>query len=385
MTRLLLWAGAALLIGCAGGRPQVAQELALAGDALFVGDVLATGLVTGRDTPDGPELLWLADDHGVQTLTKDGTTEGVWKPPRFSRLLRIEAADLDADGVDEWVVLLDHGHMRSLIVDVDESGARVQDGKPFSGYLRPLVDATGAVGLVGQRAGADAPFRGQVTHVERTPDGKWKAGESLGFPPDVTVYDFFVLPGGEAGGRLFGADDGGRLIERDPRTPRSVTWRSDDRVAGRPLEIERSYQNLLGESEEASMGLLPPVTLVEGGALIVGGVHNPVAVLRNLRVWPGGDVRLYAPAARGLEEVRRTPVLGRAVVAATSWNVTPTDTVWAAAVWTRPAGGMTRPESRVFLFNPATGDLLGGGGLPEPVPPADDAGGKGANVERTGG
>ena len=121
------------------------------------------------------------------------------------------------------------------------------------------------------------------------------------------------------------------------------------------------------------------MTVLDGGALIVGGVHNPVAVLQNLRVWQGGDVRLYEATSRGLQEVRRTPLLGRAVVAATPWNVTPTDTVWAAAVWTKPAGGMTKPESRVFLFDPATGDLLGGGGLPLRVPETTDSG-KGANV-----
>jgi len=383
--RAALSAVALLLVGCAGGQTQVAQDLALTGEAIFVGPVLATGLATGRDAAEGPDLLWLADDHLVRTLSKDGAEEEAWKPPLFSRLIRFEAADLDGDGIHEWVVLLDQGHMRSLIIGVDEDGARAQVGKPYSGYLRPLVDASGAVVLVGQRAGADAPFRGQVQRVERDEAGKWIQGESLGLPADVAIYDFFVLPTGDEHGRLFGADDLGKLTERDPRTPRSVTWRSDDRVAGRPLEIERNYQNLLGESQEETLALLPPVTLLGDNdgdglseVLLVGGVHNPVAVLRNLRVWQGGDVRLYRPSTRGLEEVRRTPLVGRAVVAATTWQIGPNDTVWAAAVWTRPAGGMARPESRVFLFDPATGDLLGSG--PRiPTPPATPVGGKGAN------
>jgi hypothetical protein len=364
----------------------VAQDRALAGDAIFVGPVLVTGLTTGRDAADGPEQLWLADEKRVVRLRLGEEPVELWKAPVFSRLLRLEAADLDGDGVDEWVVLLDQGRMRSLVVRLDEDGVRVQDGRPFSGYLRPLLRASGDVILVGQRAGAEVPFRGQIHRVERTDHGGWRSGESLPLPADVSIYEFFVVPTGEEGGRLFGAEEGGKLIERDPRNPRAVIWRSDERVAGRPLEVDRTYQNLLGETQEEVLRLLPPVSVLDAGGdgdlLLVGGVHNPVAVLQNLRIWQGGDVRLYKLSSRGLEEVRRTPLVGRAVVAATRWQIGPHHAVWAAAVWTRPAGGMTRPESRVFLFDPATGDLLAGA-LPEPArPPA--AVGKGSNVDGGG-
>ncbi len=361
------WSGAALVAaavaatwslgGCAGSRTQVAQEAALAGDAVFAGDVLATGLASGRDAADGPERLWLADERRVWELSKDAVAPVErWRAPRFSRIVRFEAADLDGDGADEWVVLLDQGRMRSAVVEVAEDGVRSMDGRPFGGYLRPIVGADGALTLVAQHAGADAPFRGQVRRIARTDDGKWKPGESLGLPADVAIFDFFWLDG-----RLFGAEASGKLQERDPRSLKAVLWRSDVRVAGRPLEIERSYQNMLGEEQEAGLRLLPPWVRVGDGELILaGGVHNPVAMLRDLRVWQGGDVRLMRLADRGLEEVRRTPLLGRAVVAVADWEIAEGEHVWAAAVWTRAAGGFVKPESRVFLFDPETGNLLGG-------------------------
>ena len=48
------------------------------------------------------------------------------------------------------------------------------------------------------------------------------------------------------------------------------------------------------------------------------------------------------------------------MVAATSWTLPDGRAVWAAVVWTRPGGGLARPESRVFLFAPETGDILDG-------------------------
>ena len=136
---------------------------------------------------------------------------------------------------------------------------------------------------------------------------------------------------------------------------------------GRPIEVERTYRDLLGDESEATLRLAPPVRRAEldetgaVGALMVGGTHTPVVVFQNLRVFQGGDLRLMKPTSRGLEEVRRSPLLGRAMVAAAQWRISEDHTVWAAVVWTKNGGGFTKPESRVFLLDPATGDLLTAG------------------------
>ena len=88
---------------------------------------------------------------------------------------------------------------------------------------------------------------------------------------------------------------------------------------------------------------------------------GPIGRWLALRLYQGGHARLLKLDARGLQEERRSPTLGRAMVAVTPWQVTAEERVWAAAVWTRMGSGFTRAESRVFLLDPTTGDLLDGG------------------------
>ncbi len=52
-------------------------------------------------------------------------------------------------------------------------------------------------------------------------------------------------------------------------------------------------------------------------------------------------------------------VLGSAMVAGTSWEPVPGRTVLAGVAWTRDPAGFAPMESRIFLFEPEKGDLLG--------------------------
>ena len=361
---LVLACSGLALAGCAHGLGAAARDLALTGQALWTGEVGVVGLDAGRDAADGEELLWAAEPRGVHLLASDGTSTVAWTPPRFARIIRFEVADVDADGVDEWVVVMDHGRIRSVLVGL-EDGVRQPRGKPWNGFLRPVIGADGAVHLVGQRAGGDAPFRGPVIGLAEG-DKRWAAGEPVGLPPDVSVFDYAWLPAvADRPARLFSFEGSGFVEERDARSPRAITWRSDDRFVGRPVELDRDYRNMLGEEEDVTLRLVPPVSLVDedgDGAhelLMVGGTQTPVVVFENLRVYQGGDVRLLTPTSRGLEETRRSPLLGRAMVAVSPWSPAPGERVWAAAVWTRLGSGFVRPESRIFLLDPATGDLVG--------------------------
>lgn len=353
--------------GCGHGQAAGACDLALAGPSAWVGAVEAVGLASGFDFPGGPERLWLAEPRGVHAIGADGQDEVVWTPPRFSTIVRFEVADLDGDGVHEWVVILDQGRIRSLVVGVD-SGRRSATGRPWNGFLRPFVDGQGSAGLVGQRCSGDEPFQGPIVRIERGPGGDLAARDALGLPAGLSVFDFAWLPSGPGRpARLFSFSEAGHAEERDARSPQAVIWRSDERFLARPVEIRREYRDMLGEARTTSIRLAPPAILVDEDAdsspeiLVVGGAQVPVVVFEDLRVWQGGDARLLAPAARGLVELRRSPLLGRAMVAVAPWHPTPDRRVWAVAVWTRIGSGFARPESRVFLLDPATGDLPGTG------------------------
>lgn len=353
------WLLAAVVVttGCANAR--AARDLALIEESLHACRCLGVGLTTGRDAPGSPERLFLADEKGVRALALDGSTADVWSAPRFERLVRLDAGDFDGDGVTELVVVVQGGRMRSAVLVPGEDG-RVRSGGWYHGYLRPIRAADGAWQLVGQRPGGDRPFRGTPEFVTWSADG-FEVGEAAGAPPRATLFDWFWLPGEERD-RLFVLEETGHLTERDSRSPRSQVWRSDDRPVARPVEIERSYRELLGSEEEEVLRLASPVVIGDRdgvrGALLVGGNGTPVPVLRNLRVLQGGELRWLQTEHRGLTEVVRTPVLGTAMVAGAVWSPDDEHTVWAGLAWTRDPAGFAPPESRVFLFEPERGDVV---------------------------
>ncbi len=357
--RLLALLGLLMTMGC-GQAATGAQQLALGSDGIWSARRAVRSIASGSATADAPSELWLADERSVTTVQADGTASETWRPPRFARILRLEAMDLNGDGGSEWVVTLVGARMRSLVLGWrDGAWVELAAGKP--GFLRPVLGPEGEPMLLGQSAGSESPYSGPIRRVHLA-DGALTDGEALMLPPQLSLHDVFWVPEGDLV-RLFSLESTGHVGERDMRSPRALVWRSDGRTVSRPVVVERDYTNLLGEELEASLDLpTPPVVVDPDGdgtfeVMLVAGSTTPVAMLENVRVLQGGDARLMVPAARGLEEVRRTPLLGRAMVGVVPWQVDGAP-VWAAAVWVRADTGFARPETRVYLFDPTTGDLL---------------------------
>ncbi|GEM_PF-2080218 len=354
MIRLAYLALALALVGCAG--LEQARKDALAADALWTCRCAVAGVAAGRSAPDGPEHLWVAAGREILRLDPDGTAETLWTAPPFSEVIRFEALDLDADGVDEWVVVLDVGNVRGEVIEVVD-GARRRRGKAYAGWLRAWSGEGGPM-VLGQRAGGDRPYWGTVSRLGLDDQGRWQPVEGgPDYPPRVGIFDPFTLA--DAPGRRFGLREDGRVVEYGPVTGLASPeqWVSDGRPVGRPVEVERTFRSVLGEEEESVVRLPPPVVARPGGgALVVAGTPAAVAVFEDFVVHRGGEVRAISAAPdRGATWGVRTPVVGRAITAATPW--TPAGrTVWAAGVWTRAPQEFGPPESRVLLFDPATGD-----------------------------
>lgn len=364
------------LSACAHGQASVARDLAMNQDSLWTCRCAATSIASGRNAVDETQRLWIAADNKVVQVDAAGEVSEVWAAPRFSRILRLEPVDLDEDGSDEWIVLLDTGRMRSRIVALRD-GSRVAVGKPWNGYLRPSRDRNGATVLFGQRSGGDRPFMGPVFRVDVADDLSLKSGESLELPRDFPLFDFFWLPGDAEGSpRLFSLEANGLLAERNPDSPRQVLWLSDARFVARPLQVEREYRGMLGDYRDGVIELAPPVTIAGGGDLplrvhVVSQPPRGPVVVEGFMLPRGGDVRILQGAARGLEELARTPLMGRAVAGLVRWQPRADRTVGAALVWTRLEGGVLAPETRLLLFDPETGDLLS-----DPLPFASEVGGE---------
>lgn len=356
---------AALVCGC-GAAAQGARDLAVQTDALWTANQAVRSIASGRATADGPLVLWVADERRVTRVRADGDSEEVWTPPVFQRILRLEALDLTGDGASEWVVTLDGSRVRSFVLGyVGGSWQELAPGEP--GFLRPLVGPDGSPWLLAQSAGAERPFSGPVRRLQLVEKGLEEV-ERLTLPLDISLHDLVYVPTADGGHRLFTFEPNGQLGERDPRTPRALIWRADARTVSRPVSVERDYSNLLGEEHEDRLELPVPAQVVDLDGdgtrelLTVAGPTTPVAVLDNVRVLQGGDARVMVPAARGLEERVRSPLLGRAMVGVVRFRDAAGHPALAAAVWTRADTGFARPETRVLLLDPTTGDVLPGPG-----------------------
>jgi len=322
-------------------------------------------------------------------LAPDGTLTEVWEVPRFARLLRLEAADLDGDGIVEWVVLYDTGRFRSHVLRW--TGDSWESSKPWAGFLRPDAQAGEKTRLLGQSAGSGR-FHGERIVEITEAEGKLVAGEQVVVAPGVFLYDFFWVPGERP--RLFVLEEGGSISERDPRSPRAVLWRSEERIVARPLELRRSSRDMLGESTEDTIRFAPPVVLAQWDddptpeVFLVTGPAVPMFAFENLRISGGGDVRVFDVGERGLQELVRTPLLGLDL-SATWAGQFQGELLWIASVWMKDLGGFAKPESRLFRFNPSSGDprAWAAGTVEEPselaAPPApavqEDDGDQGQN------
>jgi len=349
---------------CAHGRAAEAMQLATAQDALWSCQCVVTGMATGYDEEGGEHRIWLAVDRDVLAVVPGEEPVVVWSAPRFTRILRLEAGDLDGDGSDEWLVLFEANSVRSLVVGLRD-GRREALAKPWNGYLRMLVDSDGKSRLVGQSSAGHRPFWGPLYPIELSEEGKLSKGEPLSLPVGTGLFDFFWLPGSpQAPARLFSLEATDQLAERDPRSPKARIWRSDYRIVARPVEIEREVRGYFGEQELRFIRLAAPVEVRDWDgdgrfeALLVGGAPKPAVVFENLRLHQGGDVRLLTAGPRGLEELHRSPLMGRAVAAAASWWSPGGQRFWLAAVWTRYRAVFKRPETRLLLLDAKSGDML---------------------------
>lgn len=365
--RALLLLMMVAVTGC-GHAAAGAQARALEAGALWTGPTAVLSLAVGRVNKSGDEVLWLAHEKAVVELADDGVANEVWRPPKFARVVRMEAMDLDGDGGAEWVVTIDGVRIRSVVLSHD--GEQWVETANRTGFLRPLMGPDGEPWLLAQSVGAEQSYSGPITRMTLS-GGRLAAGETVDVPRTLSLHDIFYVPTAE-GHRLFAFEPSGHLSERDPRSPRAQLWRADARTVSRPVQVDRRVGNLLGEEVEETLELpVPPVvTDLDGDGshevLVVAGVTTPVAVLENVRVLQGGDARVMKPGVRGLEESHRSLLLGRAMVGAVPFVLRDGTSVLAAAVWTRSDTGFVRPESRVFLLDPATGDLLNRSAPKEP-------------------
>lgn len=346
-----------LVAGCAHGELAAARELGDTAPALWTSDGTVRSLAAGRPAPGEPLELWAADHREVRVLHRDGSSERLWKAPPLTQILRLEAVDLDGDGDHEWIIVLRTAGIRSHVLDRGPDGWGWV-GKGLSGFLRPVLGPDGRWQLYGQRSGGERPFWGSIFQVDGDPADRLEAGATLALGEDVSVYDFFWLPGG----RLFVTDRSGYLSERDPRSPKAELWRSDERFVVRPLQLEGDYTNLMGEESGDKLLLTPPPTITRSGdgwsVVMTAGQPPPPVVLEHMNVLTGGELRVFRPANRGLEEVLRTPRLGAAALVGLPWHEQGYPSALAGLLWTRVTGGFAPEQSRVFLFDTVSGDLI---------------------------
>ena len=319
----------------------------------------AVGFSVGQLAAEGPETLWLAHEGGVSEVLPEGRLEPVWKTPGGARLVRFDAADLDGDGRSEWVVLLDSGRLRSYVLRLGDSGW--ERGRPFSGFLRPMVDAEGSPYLLGQRRRRTRFHDDAIHRVRQDEKQRWTLGEEIAALRGLFVYDFQLIR--EPRPRLFVVDSEGGFSERDPSQSSLLLWSLDRPLASRPLEVEFSGGSMFESDDTERFDFAPALQSLDLDAdgvdeILLTAGPRPIGVsFDSIRIHDGGNQLVFDLAEQGLTQSLSTPMLGLEMAASWAGDLGG-ELVWLGAVWTKAAGGFVKPETKLFRFDPKTGAVL---------------------------
>ncbi|TWJ17560.1 FG-GAP repeat domain-containing protein [Geobacter argillaceus] len=211
------------------------QHIAQAGESGMIGqrlDGAMVGLAIGKSLPSGERELYLALEQELRLYRQGDKLTLIANEKGFKaneKIIGIDTADLDGDGIPELYVTLMRGDELASQVWITENGTFKLIARDLPYFFRALPGTDGKSKLYGQQTGRDTDFFGDVSEVVKTGSG-YELKNPLKLPRSATIYSF------------------GRIVEKDG-TVRTVTinkdgyltvyaangeelWRSNDRLGG---------------------------------------------------------------------------------------------------------------------------------------------------------
>ncbi len=269
------------------------QNVTKAGESGMIGqrlDGAMIGLATGKSLPSGERELYLALEQELRLYRQGDKVTLLANEKGFKaneKIIGIDTADLDGDGVPELYVTLMRGDELASQVWITENGTFKLIAHDLPYFFRALPGADGKSKLYGQQTGRDTDFFGDVSEVVKTGSG-YELKNPLKLPRSATIYGF------------------GRIVEKDG-TVRTVAinkdgyltvyaangeelWRSNDRLGGSETYFLREDQQNVRVTGEQFRKIF-----VEQRILTTR--NNDIIVPKNDGFWVVGNSRSFSKSS----------------------------------------------------------------------------------------
>ncbi len=241
------------------------------------------GMAVGRRLPSGEREIFLAGERSIRlylqgTELKQVAAVELGAP---AKILAIDTADLDGDGIPElYVTVMDRETLASRVyLPRDGRLEKIADNLPY--FFRGMEQQNSRPGIFVQGMGMGGEFYGDVAELVKN-GATFETRNPQHLPSFGNLYNFSVLPD-TAGKRCFVLlnDDGYLVVfSRDGKQ----LWQSSDKFGG----TERHYRRETLEEKKFSTDqcrwfyLEQRLTVTPGGELLVPR-NEGLFVVGNLR------------------------------------------------------------------------------------------------------
>ncbi len=274
------------------------------------GDVISVA-TTDTDRNGKEEVVaGYGDSVGIHAVEGDDLAEKVRIPYPGGGIVRVDAADLNRNGIAEIVVVrFLSGKAVSDIWEFDgKQYGRIASGLPY--FLRTIDLGTEGIVLVAQESDPATVYRGPVFRFVPPRSGgseEKERGNPLPLPAGTWIYSFVPL---KAGGKTRYAvlGDGGRLSLLDGKGAR--LWAGTDGVSGTDLALDAPLAGAAGPRNLSMPNRLFAVDLDGDGYDEIIALNNlvvPGGFFENIRVYSNSEALCFAQEGDTLALAWRTP------------------------------------------------------------------------------
>ncbi|WP_298270224.1 VCBS repeat-containing protein [Geobacter sp.] len=264
------------------------------------------GIAPGKAAADGTQDYYLTDEQSLRLYRKGDSLKLVAEvsfSPR-ERVIAIDSADLDGDGIPEaYVTIVDGDSLASQVwVAEKDSLKRVAAGLPY--YFRG-IDLNGKDHRIfAQQMSTDRDYYGDVFEVVKKGD-RYELTAPLKLPRFGTIYNFNRFR--DASGNVFYVviNDDGYLIVYSAAG--EELWRSSDKFGGSETYFKREdLANIRTTGDQFRWIFLEQrITVTPAGEIIVPK-NEGMFVIGNNRAYKKSSVYAFTWTGSSLDEIWHT-------------------------------------------------------------------------------
>ena len=210
-------------------------------------DGVFTTIALGRQLPSGEREIFIANDHQIRFYLKGAELKLVAEAdvPLPAKILAIDTADLDGDGVPElYVTIMDRESLSSRVYRPDGTSL-VAIAKDLPWFFRGIGPDMKTRTVYAQELGTRGEFYGDVAELAKNGE-RFEVKNPLKLPRHASIINFGLITG-PAGKKLFVMlDEDGYLVISD--SDRQELWKSIDKFGGSETYFKRKDYSQIGNT-----------------------------------------------------------------------------------------------------------------------------------------